>query len=100
MAKSQENGSTILLGLAGYEVGEVIEEAKGIVVEVGTDLKKPACPHCDSANSYRHGRAKKRRVLHAWSQGEKIYVEIARDRCRCCDCGYSFAEVAELVRPH
>jgi len=44
MAKSQENGTTIVLGLEGYEVGKVIEEEKGIVVEVGTDLKKPACP--------------------------------------------------------
>jgi len=32
MAKSRENGTTVLLGLEGYEVGEVIEEAKGIVV--------------------------------------------------------------------
>ena len=45
MAKSQENGSTILLGLEGYEVGKVIGEEKGIVVELGTELKKPACPH-------------------------------------------------------
>ena len=37
MAKSQVNGTTILLKLEGYEVGEVIEEEKGIVVEVGTD---------------------------------------------------------------
>jgi len=29
MAKSQENGTAIPLGLEGYEVGEVIEEAKG-----------------------------------------------------------------------
>ena len=28
MAKSRENGSTILLGLEGYEVAQVIEEAK------------------------------------------------------------------------
>jgi len=47
MAKSQENGTTIVLGLEGYEVGKVIEEEKGIVVEVGTDLKKPACPCCN-----------------------------------------------------
>jgi len=100
MAKSQENGTTILLGLEGYEVGEVIEEAKGIVVEVGTDLKKPACPHCDSAKLYRHGRAKKRRVLHGWSQGKKIYLEIAGHRWRCRDCGYSFTGGKELMRRH
>jgi len=100
MAKSQENGTTILLGLEGYEVGKVNEEEKGIVVEVGTDLKKPACPRCDSAKLYRHGRAKKRRVLHGWSQGKKVYLEIARHRWQCCDCGYSFTGGVELVRPH
>ena len=100
MAKSQENGTTILLGLEGYEVGEVIEEAKGIVVEVGTDLKKPACPHCDSAKLYQHGRAKKRRVLHAWSQGKKIYLEIARHRWQCRGCGHSFTGGRELMHPH
>ena len=63
MAKSQENGTTILLSLEGYEVGKVIEEEKGIVVEVGAGFFKPACPKCDSAKLYRHGRAKKRRVL-------------------------------------
>jgi len=46
MAKSQENGTTILLGLKGYEVGKVSEEEKGMLVEVGTDLKNPACPRC------------------------------------------------------
>ena len=61
MAKSQENGTTILLGLKGYEVGKVSEEEKGIMVEVTTELKKPACPCCDSAKLYRHGRAKKGR---------------------------------------
>jgi len=100
MAKSQENGITILLGLEGYEVGKVIEEEKGIVVEVGTELRKPACPRCDSARLYRHGRAKKRRILHGWSQGKKVYIEIARHRWQCRDCGYSFTEGVELVCPH
>ena len=100
MAKSQENSITILLGLAGYEVGKVIEEEREIVVEVGADSKKPACPRCDSARLYRHGRAKKRRVLHGWSQGRKIYLEIVRHRWRCRDCGYSFTGGMELVRSH
>jgi len=34
MAKSQQNGITILLGLKGYQVGEVWEDDKGIVVQV------------------------------------------------------------------
>ena len=100
MAKSQENGTTILLGLKGYEVGKVSEEEKGIVVEVATELKKPACPRCDSAKLYRHGRAKKRKILHGWSQSKKIYLEIARHRWRCQNCWYSFSEGVELVRLH
>ena len=100
MAKSQENGTTILLGLKGYEVGKVSEEEKGIVVEVATELKKPACPRCDSAKLYRHGRAKKRKILHGWSQGKKVYLEIARHRWRCQNCCYSFSEGVELVHLH
>ena len=100
MARSQGNGSTILLGLEGYEVGEVIGEERGIVVEVGIKSKKPACPRCNSVKLYRHGRAKKRRVLHGWSQGTKVYIEIARHRWRCRGCRYSCTEGVELVRPH
>ena len=100
MAKSQENGTTILLGLEGYEVGKAIEEEKGIVVEVGADFFKPACPKYDSAKLYRHGEAKKRRALHGWSQGKKVYIEIARHRWQCHDCGYSFTESVELVHPY
>jgi len=100
MAKSRENGTTILLGLKGYEVGKVSEEEGGIVVKVRADLKKPTCPCCDSANLYRHGRAKKRRVLHGWSQGKKVYIKITRQRWRCHECGYSFTEGAELMRSH
>jgi len=100
MAKSRENGTTILLGLKGYEVGKVTKEGKGIVVEVQTDLKKPVCPCCNSTRLYRHGRAKKRKVLHGWSQGKKVYIEIARQRWRCRECGHSFTGGAELVHPH
>jgi len=71
MAKSQENGTTILVGLEGYEVGKAIGKERGIVVEVGAELRKPACSRCNSVNLYRHGRAKKRRVLHGWSHRKK-----------------------------
>ena len=100
MARSQDNGSTILLGLKGYEVGDVIEEEKGIVVEVRIKSRKPACPRCSSVELYRHGRARKRRVLHGWSQGRRVYIEITRQRWRCRYCRHSFAEAVELVRPH
>jgi len=100
MAKSQENGTTILLGLKGYEVEKVTKEGKGIVVEVQADLKKPACPCCNSTRLYRHERAKERKVLHGWSQGRRVYIEIARQRWRCRECGHSFTGGAELVHPH
>ena len=100
MAKSRENGTTILLGLKGYEAGKVTKEGKGIVVEVQTDLKKPVCPCCNSTRLYRHGRAKKRKVLHGWSQGRRVYIEITRQRWRCRECGHSFTGGAELVHPH
>jgi len=100
MAKSRENGTTILLRLKGYEVGKVTKEGKGIVVEVQTDLKKPVCPCCNSTRLYRHGRAKKRKVLHGWSQGRRVYIEITRQRWRCRECGHSFTGGAELVHPH
>ncbi len=76
MARSQGNGSTILLGLEGYEVGEVIGEERGIVVDVGIKSKKLAYPRCNSVKLYRHGRAKKRRVLHGWSQGKKVTLRL------------------------
>jgi hypothetical protein len=37
MAKSQENGTTILLGLKGYEVGMVAECEGKIIVKVKTE---------------------------------------------------------------
>jgi len=36
MAKSQENGTTILLGLKGFEVGTVAEREGKIIVQVKT----------------------------------------------------------------
>ena len=100
MAGSQTNVSTLLLGLAGYEVGEVMEEEKGIAVEVQLESRRQAWPRCDSVELYRHGRAKKRKVIHGWIQGRRVYIEIARHRWRYRDCRHSFTEGAELVRPH
>ncbi len=59
MAKSQVNGTPILIVLEGYEVGKVIGKEGGIVVEVGTELRKTACSRCNSVKLYRRGRAKK-----------------------------------------
>jgi len=100
MAKSQENGNTILLGLKGYEVGMVTENGGKIIVEARSRERKPICPYCSSVKLYRHGSGKRRRVLHSWSNGKKVYLELSRQRWRCQDCGRSFNGSAQLLRPY
>jgi transposase len=100
MAKSQENGTTILLGLKGYEVGTVTESEGKIAVGVRAQERKPVCPYCSSARLYRHGLGKRRRELHSWSNGKKVYLDLSRQRWRCQDCGHSFNDHAELLRPY
>jgi len=34
MAKSQFDGTTVILGLEGYQVGRVEEDSKGVIIEV------------------------------------------------------------------
>ena len=100
MAKSQENGTTILLGLKGYEVGMVTENGGEIIVEARSRERKPVCPYCNSVKLYRHGWGKRRRVLHIWSNGKKVYLELSCQRWRCQDCGRSFSGSAQLLRPY
>jgi transposase len=98
--RSQENGTTILLGLKGYEVGTVAEGEGKIIVEVKTRQRNPVCPYCRSVRLYRHGSGRKRQVLHSWSNGRKVCLELSRQRWRCRDCGHSFNDGAELLRPY
>jgi len=49
---------------------------------------------------YRIGSGKRRRVLHIWSNGKKVYLELHRQHWRCRDCGHSFDDGAELLRPY
>ncbi|MGQ9545971.1 MAG: hypothetical protein ACUVTR_02230 [Dehalococcoidia bacterium] len=58
--KSQENGTTILLGVKGHEVGTVAEEKGKIVVEVEIKERNPVCPYCSSVRLYRPGSGRKR----------------------------------------
>lgn len=90
MAKSQENGTTILLGLKGYEVVTVTESEGKIIVEASAQENKPVCPCCSSVKLYRHGLGKRRRVLHSWSNGKRVYLELSFQRWRCQGCGHSF----------
>jgi len=100
MLESQDYGTTILLGLKEYEVGKVTESEGKIIVEVRTTKKKPACPYCNSVKLYRHGSGRTKRVLHSWTNGKRVYLELYRQRWWCRDCGHSFSDGAELVRTY
>jgi len=99
MAKSQKNGTAILLGLKDYRVGVVWGEEGKVIVE--TEIKgRRKCPHCGSSKLYRHGVCKPREVLHTWSNGKKVYLELHRSRWKCRDCKHTFTEGRELVQSH
>lgn len=97
MAKSQENGTTILLGLKDYKVEEVWGEEEKVIVKI--EVKEAEkCPHCSSGRLYSHGECQPREVLHTWSNGKKVYLQLHRRRWRCLDCEHTFTGGRELVR--
>jgi transposase len=100
MAKSPENGITILLGLKGYQVGEVKEDDRGIIVQVSILKGNIYCPHCCSSSLHGHGSCKPRKVLHYWRNGKKIYLDLHRSRWRCQRCKRTFNDGEELVRTY
>lgn len=101
MAQSQEKGSTILLGLKGYEVERVVEEERGIIAEVrSVEAEELKCPRCGSSRLYRHGPGKTRRTLHSWTYGRRVYLEFNHQRWRCRGCGRSFNDGIRLLRPY
>jgi len=100
MAKSQENGTTILLGLKGHRVGGMRENGEGIVVEVRVREVDDSCPYCGSARLYKHGSCPPRKVLHSWTQGKKVYLKLYRQRWRCRECRHSFNEGREVLRSY
>ena len=74
MARSQEDGITILLGLKGYEVGKVSEDAEEIMVEVEAKPGGISCPCCSSTKLYRHGLCPERTVLHSFRHQELVHT--------------------------
>jgi len=98
MAKGQDNGTTILLGLEDYKVGKVRGGEEKVVVEIAL-VGAENCPHCGSGKLYPHGQCKPREVLHTWSNGKKVYLEFHRHRWKCRDCKHTFTEGRKLVRP-
>lgn len=100
MAKSQGNGTKILLGLKDYKVEEVREDKERIVVKVKVEVKEMSCSCCGLVRLYRHGACKSREVLHSWSNSRRVYLELHCHRWRCCGCGHTFNEGNGLVHPH
>lgn len=99
MPNRQDNSITILLGLEDYRVGEVWGGENRVTVEV--EIKgKEKCPRCGSSQLYSHGMSQPRQVLHTWSNGRKVYLELCRHRWKCRDCGHTFTEGRKLVRSH
>jgi len=97
MAKGQDNGTTILLGLEDYKVGEVWGGEDRVMVKIEVKGREK-CPHCGSSRLYGHGKCKSREMLHTWSNGKKVYLEFHRRRWKCCNCKRTFTEGRELVR--
>jgi transposase len=99
MCRGQDDGTTILLGLKEYSVGEVVEREERIVVKTGVK-RRIKCPHCGSVKLYGHGMCQPREILHAWSNGRRVYLEFHRRRWKCRDCKRTFTEGRALVRSH
>lgn len=98
MAKSRGNTTTTLLGLKGCEAGEVVRSDDRILVKITVDRGGETCPHCGSAKLYGHGTCQPRHVLHTWTNGTKVYLQLHRQRWRCRSCRHTFSEGRQLVR--
>lgn len=70
-----------------------------VLVKVEIKAKEKRCPSCGSARLYGHGMCKPRQVLHTWTNGKKVYLELHRQRWKCRDCKCTLTEGKELLRP-
>ena len=98
MARSQENGTTILLGLKECKIGEVVGGDEMVVVKVTVSENRKKCPYCGSVKVYGHGMCDLRWVLHTWMNGKKVYLELKRHRWKCCACAHTFDGGRQLLR--
>ena len=94
------NGITILLGVKDLKIGEVIEYEKKIVVKASLKKREEICPYCGSAKLYKHGKGRTRQVLHSWSKGKRVYLELQHRRWKCKSCKHTFSEGRDLIKPH
>ena len=79
MAKSQEDGITIPLGLKDYKM-EQVRQDECSVVKVMLELRENKCPYCELTRLYRYDKCKPREALHSWSNGRRAYIELHRHR--------------------
>jgi transposase len=100
MARGQDNGITILLGVKDLKIGEVTEYEEKIVVKASIKKREEICPYCGSAKLYKHGKGRTRQVLHTWSRGKRVYLELQHRRWKCKSCKHTFSEGRDLIRPH
>ena len=99
MAKSQKNNTTMLLGLKGCKAEEVVRVADRVKVKIIINGGREICPHCGLTKLYGHGTCDPRDMLHTWMHGTRVYLDLHRRRWRCRDCGHTFTEGKQLVRP-
>ena len=78
MAKSQENNTITLLGLKNCKAEEVVSGDDGVTVKIIINGGREKCPYCGSTKLYRHGMCAPRHVLHTWTNGTKIYLDLHR----------------------
>jgi hypothetical protein len=56
---------------------EVVKREEKVVVK--TKVKgRIKCPHCGSGELYGHGMCRPREILHTWSNGRRVYLELQR----------------------
>jgi len=82
MAKSQQNSTITLLKLKYCKAEEVVRDAR-VTVKIMISRGRKKCPYRGSAKLYGHGMCDPRHVLHTWTNGTKVYLDLHRQRWKC-----------------
>jgi transposase len=86
-----------LLGIQGWIVYGVREEADRVLVRVGRPRKRARCERCREVSLRVHQRMKWRRVWHMGIEGKGVYLEIRPRRYWCARCQRAFSESYEQI---
>jgi len=87
-----------LLGIQGWIVYQVREEADRTVVRVGRPKKGARCERCGGLSFAVHQRMRWRQVWHMAVGGRKVYLEIRARRYWCRNCQRAFTEGCKEIR--